>query len=73
MQTFPFKPDQFRIDSLAWISCPHCGENLIVHQPDPENFHRLLGTCDECKSWLLIDTESGLMALLPCELLLGLA
>jgi uncharacterized protein YbaR (Trm112 family) len=67
MQTFLFKRDQSRIDCLAGTSCPCCPDNLVVHQPDPEMPDRLLGTCEECKSWYLIDAESGVMALLPCE------
>jgi uncharacterized protein YbaR (Trm112 family) len=71
MQVFPFKLDQSGIDCLAGTSCPRCRENLFVHQPDPEMPERLLGTCEACKSWYVIAAERGVMALLPCERLLG--
>jgi hypothetical protein len=71
MPTFPFTPDQSRIDSLAGVSCPCCRENLVLHLPDPDLPDRLLGTCEACKSWFLIDAGRGVMVLLPCEELLG--
>ena len=37
---------------------PAAEKNLIVHQPDPETPDRLLGTCDECKSWYLMDART---------------
>jgi hypothetical protein len=35
------------------FQCPQCGHALALHQPDPELPDRLLGTCEECKSWYL--------------------
>ena len=37
--------------------CPNCGDELLIHQPDPETPDRLLGTCDECKSWYLLNRD----------------
>jgi hypothetical protein len=37
------------------IHCLACDCELILHQPDPDLPDRLLGTCDECKSWFLIE------------------
>jgi hypothetical protein len=38
--------------------------------PDQEMPDRLLGTCDECKSWFLIDAVREVMIPLPVEDLL---
>ena len=40
------------------IHCPRCQCPLVLHQPDPELADRLLATCDECKSWYLLTSES---------------
>ena len=47
------------------VPCLVCGEPLSIHQPDPDAPERLLGTCDACDSWHLIDASTGVMALLP--------
>ena len=47
---------EFAADQVA-TSCPQCEAQLTLHQPDPELPHRLLATCDECKSWYLTDSQ----------------
>ena len=37
--------------------CPQCGEGLTLHQPDEALPDRLLGTCDECKGWFLLNGD----------------
>src|SRR5271166_1350535 len=37
----------------APLVCRTCWSDLILHQPDPEMPERILGTCDECKTWYL--------------------
>lgn len=54
--------------SFRVVVCPHCRSLLELHQPDSEQPDRLLGTCEGCKAWCLIDRERGMMALLPVEL-----
>ena len=38
-------------------ACRTCWSDLILHQPDPEMPERILGTCDECKTWYLFDVK----------------
>jgi hypothetical protein len=35
------------------LHCPRCQCLLVLHQPDPELWDRLLATCEKCKSWFL--------------------
>jgi hypothetical protein len=49
-------------------TCDTCGAPLDVHQPDADLPDRLLGTCQGCKAWWLLDGEAGLMARLPDSL-----
>ena len=44
--------------------CQACESTLRLHQPDTESPDRLLGTCDDCKSWFLIDVARGIVILL---------
>ena len=46
-------------------SCLACGESLLIHQPDINAPERLLGTCDDCGSWHLIDWDRAITVLLP--------
>jgi hypothetical protein len=43
----------------APIACPNCSSPLTLHQPDPELADRLLGTCERCKHWYLVDLVPG--------------
>jgi len=45
--------------------CPNCGESLETHQPDPELPNRLLGVCEECKSWYVLDAELRIVFTIP--------
>lgn len=45
--------------------CLACGEPLSIHQPDPNAPERLLGTCDACGAWHLIDADRAVTVLLP--------
>ncbi len=45
--------------------CLACGESLLIHQPDINAPERLLGTCDDCGSWHLIDWDRAVAVLLP--------
>jgi hypothetical protein len=55
----------FHVDEPSNIRCGKCFEELDRHQLDIERPSRMLGTCDSCKSWYLIDLEEGVMVLLP--------
>jgi hypothetical protein len=57
----------FRYDDPSNIRCGKCFEELDRHQLDIELPSRMLGTCESCKAWYLIDLEEGLMVLLPDE------
>jgi hypothetical protein len=49
--------------------CLHCSSQLSLHQPDPQSPERLIGVCEDCKHWFLIDVLSdvtgGVMVWLP--------
>jgi hypothetical protein len=45
--------------------CPCCRRPLTLHQPDPDSPDRLVGTCEGCRAWFLIDTATGLMVRIP--------
>jgi hypothetical protein len=49
--------------------CLHCSSPLALHQPDPDSPERLLGVCERCKHWFLIDLppkqSEGVMVRLP--------
>jgi len=58
---------RLRIDSEdpADPECLACGESLWIHQPDIDTPERLLGTCDGCGAWHLIDGDRAITVLLP--------
>jgi hypothetical protein len=45
--------------------CLRCGAALQLHQPDGDAPQRLLGTCDCCGGWHLIDCDESVVVLLP--------
>jgi hypothetical protein len=47
------------------IHCLDCDCELILHQPDPDLPDRLLGTCDACKSWFLVEGVTCVPISLP--------
>jgi hypothetical protein len=38
---------------------------MDIHQPDPELVDRFLATCDECKLWLVRNSEEDVLVLPP--------
>ncbi len=40
---------------LSWICCVHCGEALDLQQPNAQVPDRLLGICEGCSLWFLIE------------------
>ena len=49
----------------APLVCRTCWSDLILHQPDPEMPERILGTCDECKTWYLFDGDLECVEIAP--------
>ncbi len=49
--------------------CLNCSSDLTLHQPDMNTPERLLGVCESCKHWYLIDlvpdVSQGVMVWLP--------
>lgn len=54
-------------EDTAAVRCPACRRPLTLHQPDPGWPDRLVGTCEGCRTWLLIDAAMGVMVRLPGE------
>ena len=56
---------------LSGFPCLSCDNSLDFHQPDPDLPQRMLGTCDACKSWHLLnfvaDGPGAVLTLLPEE------
>jgi hypothetical protein len=57
--------ERVRFEVAAEILCAECQCPLDRHQPDPEQPDRLLGTCEDCGTWYLIDGELCVMIALP--------
>lgn len=55
--------------AMMKIDCPRCGAKLVLHQPDMRLADRLLGTCEACKSWYILDSRLRVVTevLLPRE------
>jgi hypothetical protein len=49
----------------ALVRCGRCYGELEFHQPDPEAPYKILGTCEHCEAWYLMNLLSGWMLLLP--------
>ena len=49
----------------AEAPCLGCGSALELHQPDGNAPERLLGTCDACGAWHLLDCDGSVVVLLP--------
>jgi hypothetical protein len=47
------------LEARAAVPCLHCSSPLTLHQPDPESPDRLLGVCEGCKHWYLVDLLPG--------------
>src|SRR3954447_11206509 len=65
--------DQVRLQDVLKARCTKCQLPLELHQPDPELPERLLGTCEGCNAWYLMDVANGVMVPLPVEELLDRA
>ena len=59
---FIAEPDSTESDALV---CRACGSDLSLHQPDPEMPERILGTCEECKTWYLFDGDLECVEIAP--------
>lgn len=46
-------------DGHARPDCPVCDSALTLHQPDEAMPERLLAICPTCKSWFVLDCETG--------------
>ncbi|WP_406697055.1 hypothetical protein V5E97_39320 [Singulisphaera sp. Ch08] len=57
----------FCVEESSTIRCEKCYDELERHQLDIALPGRMLGTCESCKAWYLIDLEGGVMVLLPDE------
>ncbi len=58
-----------RAEDHKALLCMQCGESLELHQPDSGFPNRMLGTCDACRTWFLLDLIPGepaaVMVVLP--------
>jgi hypothetical protein len=56
-------------EDATWVCCLNCGAPLALHQPEAEEPRRLVGTCDQCGRWYLLDWDppsaEGHMLVLP--------
>jgi hypothetical protein len=60
--------DLTRFDDLSRVRCSRCQSSLDLHQPDVERPERLLGMCEDCRSWFLMAIDEGFMIRLPEDL-----
>lgn len=59
-----FPLDSTDVD-FTGFPCPSCQTPLDFHIPDPDLPNRLLATCEECKTWYLMDVIRREMISLP--------
>jgi hypothetical protein len=56
-------------DALEKVRCLNCSQRIEVHQPDAGFPERMLGTCERCRYWYLMDlvpdANEAVMVLLP--------
>jgi len=57
------------LDGPTPLKCLNCSSELSLHQPDVNSPERLLGVCEACNYWYLIDIvpdlTHGVMVMLP--------
>jgi hypothetical protein len=56
-------------EDATWVCCLNCSAPLDLHQPEADEPHRFVGTCDQCARWYLLDWDplagDGHMIMLP--------
>jgi hypothetical protein len=57
--------ERIRFELASEVLCARCQVVLVRHQPDEEQPDRLLGTCDGCGAWFLLDLTNSVMIALP--------
>jgi hypothetical protein len=57
--------ERVRFECASEVLCAQCQTVLDLHQPDPEQPDRLLGTCPDCGTWHLMDPQAGVMYRVP--------
>jgi hypothetical protein len=62
LDLFPFNHEH---DDFLEAECPGCHGPIVVHQPDQNQPARLLGTCQSCSAWYLVDADAEVMVRLP--------
>jgi hypothetical protein len=62
MRSSPIALDPAALDRAH---CPNCHCEITRHQPDKDLPDRLLGTCEVCKSWFLMDAGGQLLFAMP--------
>lgn len=62
-------PFSLAFGTLDWLRCIRCSGPLNLIQPDSNSPERLLGVCEICDRWALIELRTGepgaVMVLLP--------
>ena len=56
------------VELPARARCLNCSDPLSLSQPDPDSPERLIGICEHCKHWFLIDLEPDLSTGTFCRL-----
>jgi hypothetical protein len=46
------------VDTAEQPICEECDNELELHQPDKTNPDKLLGICDICHSWYVIESKT---------------
>ena len=53
----------------AWLNCTLCREPLALNQPDTDSPEHLVGVCEGCRRWHLIqlepDGDGAILVVLP--------
>jgi hypothetical protein len=44
---------------MELVDCPGCGGRMELHQPDARCPDRLLGVCEDCHRWSILEDAEG--------------
>lgn len=53
------RPSDCRANWTEATECLECGGRLEFHQPDAQRPDRMLGVCEECHRWSIVEVDAG--------------
>jgi uncharacterized protein YbaR (Trm112 family) len=56
------------VTDLATLKCQVCKGFIEIHQPNPVEPERILGTCPQCGLWYLIESQEKIDQIMVLQL-----